>query len=248
MSLLKRLKPSTKPFKKLSKLNAKIIKRTVPKSLQKPALRVTNVLLNSNLVKTSVETINAQASGENGRAALRRYHFNTFLPFDKRTKDLRDANRMIESGNPKLMRIGKDLRARVDSATARHGRVGAAVGSLFVGGAAGSAVKAAASATRANPTPATAPMDPADTWPDPSLVPDVQHQMYSRAPVGAPIYRQNGPGGLLGFLWRVLVPPAKRADKAGGGVPGQSGRYGGINPGGKFYTPGGPGGKRLRVY
>lgn len=246
---LKKLKPSAKPFKKLAKANAQIIKRTVPKQFQKPALRATNVLLNSNVVKTSVETLNAQMSGGDGRAALRRYHFNTFLPFDKRTKDLRDAEVMIASGNPQTRQAGFALRARVDGATARHGRIGAAVGSLFVGGAAGGAVKAAASATRANPTPAEAPFRSVDTWPDPNLVPDVQHQMYSRFPVGSPAWlkTQQPRGGLVSFLWRILVPAEKRVKEPGGSVPGRSGRYGGINPGGTFYYPGGPGGIK-RVY
>lgn len=256
---LKRLKPSKKPFAKLAKANNKFIKRAVPKGLQKPALRATNVFLNSNIIKTSVDLLNAQASGE-GRAALRRYHFNTFLPFDKRTKDLRDAEVMIQSTNWKTRAEGFALRSRVDSATARHGRVGAAVGSLFVGGTAGSIVKSAASATRANPTAADSVEARNNTWPDPRLVPDVDVQMYSRAPVGAPIYRREAPrGGLLSLFWWLLVPPKKRAErtgeivnKPGKSVPGRSGRYGGINPGGTFYTPGGPGsvspGRKLRVY
>lgn len=255
---LKKLKPSAKPFAKLSKANTQIIKRAVPKSLQKPAMRASNVLLNSNVIKTSVETINAQASGggvQAGRAALRRYHFNTFLPFDKRTKDLRDAEVMIKSGNPETVQAGYALRERVDGATARHGRVGSAVGTLFVGGGvAGGAVKAAASAVRANPTPADAPHDPVDTWPDPSLVPDAQGQMYRRSPVGVPDHRRKSPGGgLLSFLYGVLVPEKKRGKQieVGASVPGQSGRYGGINPGGRFnsgvvYTAG-PGGLK-KVY
>lgn len=235
---LKRLKPSKKPFKVLAGVNRKIIKNTVPRFLQKPALRATNVLLNSNVIKTSVDLLNAQTSGE-GRAALRRYHFNTFLPFDQRTKDLRDADVMIGSGNPATVQAGYALRARVDSATARHGGVGAAVGSLFVGGAAGGAVKAAASAVRANPTASDSVFARNNTWPDPALVPDVDVQMYSRAPNGSPVYRRKSPKpGLLTFFWRLLVPASERVQEPGGSVPGRSGRHGGINPGGKLSAGG----------
>lgn len=259
---LKRLKPSKKPFASLAKANNKLIKRAVPKGFQKPALRATNVMLNSNVFKTSADLLNTQMSGggiAEHRAALRRYHFNTFLPFDKRTKDLRDTEVMLQSNNWRTRQAGLALRTRVDSATARHGKIGAAVGALFTGGTTGSLVKAAASAVRANPTAADSMEVRNNTWPDPRLVPAVEVQMYRRAPVGAPIYRRDAPGGLLGFLWRLLVPPKKRAEKTGKivpvpgqSVPGQSGRYGGINPGGTFYTPGGPGsvspGRSRRVY
>ena len=230
----KKLKPSAKPFAKISSANTKIIEKVVPKKLQKPALRAANVLESSNLVKTSVDGFRGAAEARTGnqrRAALRRYHFNTFLPGDKRTKDLRTAETMINSDDVATRQRGYELRDRVDSATLRHGRAGIAVAGTVVGGAVGGAggnvvSKAAAAGARDNPTPDDHPYNPVDTWPDPSRVPDVQEQMYRGRPVGAPGAQQrtrqgaNGGGllsGIVNGLWNILVP--KQRPPAAGPAP-----------------------------
>lgn len=206
-------------IKKLKKTVAKVNEKVLPKSVQKVAAKATDLAFNINPVTSTAQFYDEQKGGTfaEKRAALRSKHFREFLPLSKTTRMSNEADKLLASSDPTDQQRGAELRAQVDRKTLRHGQAGAAVGSLFVGGAAGGAVKAAAAATRINPTPEEATGNPVDTWPDPNAVPDVQQQMYRRRPAAAPIAQQrtnsvsaaNGGGVLtkvVNVLWQILVP------------------------------------------
>lgn len=209
MSLIKKLKKTVK------RVNSKVL----PKSIAKAANRGADFAFNVNPVTSTAQFYDEQKGGNmaDKRAALRRKHFREFLPLSKTTRMSNEADALLGSKDPTDVQRGVELRAQVDHKTMRHGQAGAAIGSLFVGGAVGSAAKAAAAAVRANPQPGDATGDAADTLPPPGAVPDVQRQMYSQSPAGAPYAQQrttdqraaNGGGivsSLVSALWSILVP------------------------------------------
>ena len=202
----KKLRPSVKPFKAISSLNEKIGANLVPKKARDPFLKHTRVAINSNVIKTSADLLRMQVGGGDvgqNRAALRRYHFNTFLPYDKRTQDLRDSKVMLASNDPATRIRGQELQDRTDASTMKHGRAGIAVAGVVVGGGvAGAAVKAAAGATRPNPGPGEhgSVFNQAETLPYgyENIPPDSMRGKFKAPP--------RASSRIIDALFRLLVP------------------------------------------
>lgn len=206
MSFFKKVQ---KQFDKQAKQVQAVVQKVTPKPLQKPAAKVTGALLQGNMVRSYNQFLVEQSGGDVGekRAALRRHHFRTFLPFDKTTTRANQADELLKSADPAERARGQALRESVNARTLKHGQVGAAVGALFGGGV---AAKAAAGATRGNPSPGEAghsPFNQAETLPE----------SYEYSPPASMRGQARGAArpssGLIDVLFRLFVPTgAKKAN------------------------------------
>ena len=203
-AIKKKYLPPLKAFDRISSLNSKVIRNTVPKSQQSRAVRIASVLEKSNVVKTSAYGINegaAAGSGTGRREALRRYHFNTFEPGNRTSKDLRQSEDMLKSEDPEVRARGQALQDQANAKTKRQGRLGLAVAAVSIGGVAGSAVSGGLKAT-ADGNPQGQPLD-ADGY---------AYEDYAGGAGSRPRPRTaRRPSKLIDIFFRLLVPVKRNA-------------------------------------
>lgn len=151
-----------------------------------------------------------RAVGESGgdfqkqREALRQNHYRMFRPFDKKNEDFAAAEKMLKSRDPATRVKGQKILATTNAATMRTGAAGAKVGSLFVGGYLGAAVKAAAGAARA-PQPLEVPASP---FPQNDTLPYSYDATIPLANMRGGVSGVAPPRpGLLDLLYSLLVRP-----------------------------------------
>lgn len=179
-------------------------------------------LSNLNIAQHIVQTQSAVSKAESLkpkdiRPILREQHELFTTPFSKTSAMILERNRLA-ADDPERAR----LTAQINAKTLHRGKLGIAVAGTVVGGVAGTAIaKGGDALTRVNPEPGDG-LGQADTLPN--YWPDVQAQMYSRYPNGAPAAQLRAPnsgapkGGIIssivGALYKILVPPARRAEPA----------------------------------
>ena len=175
-------------------------------------------LSQANIAQHIVQTQSAVAKADSLapkdiRPILREQHELLTTPFSKTSAMILERNNLPHD-DPERAR----LTAQINAKTLHRGKLGIAVAGTVVGGVAGTAIsKGGDILTRVNPGPGEG-LGQADTLPN--YWPDVQDQMYSRYPIGAPSAQVRTPnrgapqGGIIssivGALWKILVPPARR--------------------------------------
>lgn len=179
-------------------------------------------LSQANIAQHIVQTQSAVAKADSLapkdiRPILREQHELLTTPFSKTSAMILERNNLPHD-DPERAR----LTAQINAKTLNRGKLGIAVAGTVVGGVAGTAIsKGGDILTRVNPGPGDG-LGQADTLPN--YWPDVQDQMYSRYPIGAPAAQVRTPnrgapqGGIVssivGALWKILVPPARREGTA----------------------------------
>ena len=165
-------------------------------------------LSNLNIAQHIVQTQSAVSKAESLkpkdiRPILREQHELFTTPFSKTSAMILERNRLA-ADDPERAR----LTAQINAKTLHRGKLGIAVAGTVVGGVAGTAIaKGGDALTRVNPEPGDG-LGQADTLPN--YWPDVQAQMYSRYPNGAPAAQLRAPnsgapkGGIISSIVGAL--------------------------------------------
>lgn len=198
----------------LRKLSPTAITKRLPKSVRKVVAKTPFLNPGLRLGQAMDEATQSKFGGaggihwnmKGGRAALRRFHMSTFRPYSAQGKDVRAFDAAVYTGNANERRVAFGRLKQLNASTEKHGIVAAKIGSLFIGGYAGAAIKTGVNVAARASAAGMQVNSPADTLPYPSS--DPMSDSYRRYGINQPAYRAGGQkkGGLLTLLWTLLVP------------------------------------------